>query len=170
MAKRSELSILHPAYHIVNYRGVPIFRAQAWALTDAANHGIKFTVNSGDRRESTIVKFNRRHGTSLSSQAFLYRMWLQRKPGYNPANPPDRGTHLLIGDGVVGRLFQKLKPWQLGLDLGGDVDGLIRYLNAHGYSVYRPYSSASERHHICFRKSPASNARKRLAAYYRRKK
>jgi len=163
------LSTLYPAYHIVNYEGVPIYRAQAWALKDAAIHGQEFTVTSGDRRPSTISAFNKKYHTNLHDQAYLYRH--QHDPGFFPANPPDRGTHVLKGDGVVGYLHEDLPKYKLGIDVVSkgyynNAAPLVMWLNQHGYSVYRPYPSGSEAHHIVFRKSPATNARKRLAAHY----
>jgi hypothetical protein len=172
---RSPLSILSPAYHIVNYYDVPIYRAQAWALLDARYHGQKFTVVSGDRRRSTISDFNRKYGTNLHDQQYLYEGFEKGLPGFLPANPPNRGTHLLIGDGTVGRLYEKLQPFQLGIDVvsagrSNDCGPLVDWLNRSGYDVYRPYPTSSEAHHMCFRRSPVANARKRLANYYRTKR
>lgn len=172
---RNLLSILNPAYHIVNYYDVPIFRAQAWALLDAQYHGQHFTITSGDRRVDTITRFNKTYGTDLHDQAYLYNGFKRGLPGFLPANPPDRGTHLLLGDGVVGTIHAHLPQYMLGIDAvsagrSNDCEPLIAWLNRNGYDVYRPYPSGSEAHHFCFRKSPAGNARKRLANYYRLKR
>lgn len=172
---RSQLSILYPAYHTVNFHGVPMFRAQAWALLDAWYHGQRFTVTSADRRDNIIHWFNEKYGTNLHSQAYLYKGFQEGRPGFLPANPPDRGTHLLIGDGVVGSLHQKLEPYQLGIDVVSagrfnDCGPLVAWLDRSGYNVYRPYPSGSEAHHLNFKASPAANARKRLANYYRLKR
>jgi hypothetical protein len=164
----ADLALSKPAYHHVDYHGVPIFRAHAWALEDARIHGQRFTVLSGDRRTDVIRAFNREHGTNLHDQAFLFDGWNRRLPGFLPANPPDRGTHLLLGDGVVGTLHEPLKPYQLGLDIvsAGHVNDcapLVAWLNAHGYHATRPYHSGAEAHHVLFTRSPATNARRRLA-------
>lgn len=170
----TSLSILYPAYHIVNFYGVPIYRAQAWALLDAKYHGQKFTVTSGDRRTGTIAAFNRKYGTDLHDQAYLYEGFERGLPGFLPANPPTQGTHLQLGDGVVGRVGQHLQPYQLGIDVvsagrSNDCQPLVEWLNRSGYHVYRPYPTSSEAHHLNFRAAPHANARKRLANFYRKK-
>lgn len=175
------LSILLPAWHHVPFDGVPIYRAQAWALKDARLHGEHFAVASGDRRTSVIKAFNKAHGTDLHDQAYLSSLWIRTSALYGkagaiargvyPANPPTQGTHLLLGDGVVGRVGEHLPKFKLGIDAtsaGEDnaCASLVHWLNSHGYSVTRPYSSGSEAHHLVFTKGPATNARRRLAAYY----
>lgn len=172
---RNPLSILNPAYHIVNFYGVPIYRAQAWALLDAELHGQRFTVTSGDRRPATIAEFNRKYGTHLHDQAYLYWGYEKGLPGFLPANPPTRGTHLLLGDGVVGSVGEHLAPYRLGIDVvsagrSNDCAPLVAWLNTHGYHCYRPYPSSAEAHHMNFSYPPDRNARRRLAAYYRKRK
>lgn len=79
------------------------------------------------------------------------------------ANPPDRGTHILRGDGVVGKLFAKLKFWQVGIDVNDEfVEPLIEAARRHGWVLYRPYSSGSEYHHLNFAKKP-----RRWRAFFR---
>jgi hypothetical protein len=175
MAVNNPLSVLRRAYQIVNFQDVPVYRAQAWALLDAQYHGQHFTLTSGDRRESTLRWFNHTYGTDLHSQAYLYSGFERGLPGFLPANPPDRGTHLLLGDGVVGALHEHLQPWQLGIDCvsageSNDCGPLVAWLNRSGYDAYRPYPSGSEAHHFCFGRSPVVNARKRLGNYYRVRK
>lgn len=168
----NSLSVLYPAYHIVNFYGVPIYRAQAWALLDAKYHGQSFIVTSGDRRTSTIAAFNRKYGTNLHDQAYLYDGYIRGLPGFLPANPPTQGTHLQLGDGVVGRVGEHLQPYQLGIDVVSagrvnDCAPLVEWLDRSGYDVYRPYPTSAEAHHLNFIRSPAANARKRLANFYR---
>lgn len=72
------------------------------------------------------------------------------------ANPPDRGTHILRGDGVVGKLFAKLPWWQCGIDLNDeDVEKVIAAARRHGWTLYRPYPSGTEYHHVCFAQKPS---------------
>jgi len=72
------------------------------------------------------------------------------------ANPPDRGTHILLGDGVVGTLHQKLPWWKCGIDINDDqVDEVIAAARRHGWTLYRPYSSGSEYHHVNFARKPS---------------
>lgn len=170
----NELSILYPAYHTVNFQNVPMFRAQAWALLDAWYHGQRFTVTSADRRDNIIAAFNHKYGTTLHSQAYLYKGFEEGRPGFLPANPPDRGTHLLLGDGVVGEVHQRLEPYRLGIDVvsagrSNDCKPLVDWLSRSGYGAYRPYPAGSEAHHMNFSRPPHRNARKRLANYYRKK-
>lgn len=149
-----------------------MFRAQAWALLDAWYHGQRFTVTSADRRDFIIDWFNHKYGTNLHSQKYLYEGFRRGLTGFLPANPPDRGTHLLLGDGVVGTIHANLQSFQLGIDVvsagrSNDCTPLVEWLRRSGYNAYRPYPSGSEAHHLNFRKSPATNARKRLTVFYR---
>ncbi|HEX6457101.1 MAG TPA: glycoside hydrolase family 25 protein [Solirubrobacterales bacterium] len=79
-------------------------------------------------------------------------------------NPPDRGTHILLGDGVVGRLHEKLPWFKCGIDINlkgseaeqeAEAKRIERAARRHGWELYRPYPSGSERHHFNFRKKPA---------------
>lgn len=72
------------------------------------------------------------------------------------ANPPDRGTHILLGDGVVGALHEKLPWWKCGIDINDDqVDEVIAAARRHGWTLYRPYPTGSEYHHVNFAHKPA---------------
>lgn len=159
---RNPLSILNPAYHTVTFDGVPMFRAHAWALKDARLHGVKFGMNSGDRRQGVAEKYGKK------SQAALFKGWMNRLPGYLPANPPGFSSHELRSDGnlvyKVPRGY-RIPSYMLGMDADG-ASALVGWLNIHGYRAVQPYPSGSEEHHFSFTKSPATNARKRLAAYY----
>ncbi len=174
MAKRrSLLSILYPAYNTVLFDGVPMWRAQAWALQDARLHGVKFTVNSAIRDNSIMNKWRGNGMRNLQSQQQLYDGWKRRLPGYFPANPPNRTSHAGFSDGnpaFHAAAGSRIPKYMWGIDAvnkpGGDAKGLVTWLNSHGYHSTRPYPQVSERHHLMFTKSPASNARKRLAAYY----
>lgn len=162
----SILKLTYPAWNSVSFDGVPMFRAHAWALLDARLHGVKFTVNSADRRRGVAEKFGK------LSQWALYTRWRAGRPGYFPANPPGFSSHELKSDGnkTYGSRGRSIPKYKLGIDAvnkpGGDCAELVRWLNAHGYHAVRPYPTGSERHHFSFTKSPATNARRRLAAHY----
>lgn len=170
----SNLKLTYKAYNSVLFDGVPMWRAQAWALLDARLSGHKFTVNSAIRRESIVKKY-RGHGLrpNYSSQEALYVGFRAGRPGFFPANPPNATSHAGYSDGnphfhaAWGRPLPEKYMW--GIDAvnypGGDAASLVSWLNAHGYHAVRPYNTASERHHFMFTKSPAANARKRLAKH-----
>lgn len=104
-------------------------------------------------RGDDAAKLLHRHGKH--TQRELYEGYRAGRPGYNPANPPDRGTHILLGDGVVGRLHEKLDWWQVGLDIDdAHTDDVIRAAARQGWEVYRPYAGSSEYHHLNFRRKP----------------
>lgn len=169
---RSPLSVLNPAYHTVLFDGVPMWRAQAWALKDARLHGVKFTVNSAIRDDKIMRQWQGKGmRAGLHGQQYLYDH--QNQPGFFPANPPNRTSHAGFSDGTP--IFKtppggRLPKYMWGIDAvdhpGGDAAALVRWFNAHGYRAARPYPTSSERHHFTFTKSPAANARKRLIAYY----
>lgn len=166
----TDYRITAPAYHTVVYHGVPMYRAQAWALIDYVKHGGHLVVNSADRRDSVL----RRYAPSKHGQQYLYNH--QNQPGFFPANKPRETSHCLYSDGnrnyrYKGRQIPRggrLPKFMLGIDAtnhpGGDAARIVSWLNSHGYKAVRPYPSTSERHHFVFLKSPATNARRRLAA------
>jgi lysozyme len=88
-------------------------------------------------------------------------LWEELPPGV--ANPPDRGTHILLGDGVVGVLHRKLHWYQCGIDVNDAyVGAVIAAAAKHGWKLYRPYPSGSEFHHLNFARKPT-----RWRAFYR---
>lgn len=92
-----------------------------------------------------------------STQAMLYRGWLKRLPGFNPANPPGFSTHELHSDGVAyrGPRGRIIRAWGCGLDWNDDAVGdLIQAAHRRGWELFRPYKSGSEHHHLNFRKYP----------------
>lgn len=98
------------------------------------------------------------HANGKHTQAELFA---ELPPGV--ANPPDRGTHILRGDGVVGALFSKLPWWQCGIDINdSQVDEVIAAARRHGWKLYRPYPSGSEYHHVCLARKP-----RRWRAFFR---
>lgn len=173
------LELWKPAYHTVLYQGVPMWRATAWALFDYEIHGGHLLVHSGIRRDS-IVRSWRGRGlrAGYKSQAQLYDGWVNRLPGYFPANPPGTSSHEGYADGIArfhrsdGREAnrgQEIIKYEWGTDAvdkpGGSAARLVTWLSLHGYRADRPYNTVSERHHFCFRRSPVTNARKRLARW-----
>ena len=175
------LKLRYPAYHTVIYQGVPMWRCQAWALFDYEAHGGHLQVNSAIRRDS-IVRRWRGKGLRAGylSQKQLYERWIAGWEGYFPANRPGTSSHEGYADGLAvfhqrkhpkrrASVGQEIVQYEWGIDAvqrpGGDASWLVRWLNRHGYKAERPYNTNSERHHMCFRKSPASNARRRLARW-----
>lgn len=175
----SDLALHLPAYHTVLYQGVPMWRAQAWALLDYEVHDGHVQVNSGIRRESIVARWR---GKGLKSgylsQKQLYDRWRAGWAGYFPANRPGTSSHEGFADGraifhrkdgKVAVVGEEIVEYEWGIDAvdkpGGDAARLVAWLNSKGYKAVRPYAVNSERHHFCFRKSPASRARVRLARW-----
>ncbi len=155
-------------WETVAFHGAPMFRAQAWALWDFEFVGKNpLAVFSADRREGVAERFGK------MSQAALFRGWVQRRPGFNPANPPGRSSHELRSDGnwVYDRPAGATLPnYMLGLDVvcGSTAAPIVRWLNEHGYSAVCPYPDTREAHHMVFTRDPVKNARKRLQKYQHR--
>lgn len=104
------------------------------------------------------------HRLGKHSQRELYWMWLHRRPGANPANPPGRSTHELRSDGVAykGPPGRRLAWWQVGIDIDdAHVAAFAAAARRRGWHVRRPYLAGSEHHHLNFVKPPL---RRRLAA------
>lgn len=161
------LELWRRAYGVVNFHGVPMFRCQAWALHDyLLSHGGPLYVNSAIRDDRILRAFNKKYGTSLHSQQFLYDH--QHDPGFFPADLPSRTSHAGHSDGnqYYGPAGTALPKYKWGIDattaLGGDAKGIVSWLNSHNYHAVRPYPTTPERHHFSFLKSPSSTARRRL--------
>jgi hypothetical protein len=122
--------------HVAVLDGTPIALGLKIMLLDARKSGKwNGTLTSGDRR-TVIARLLHRLGKS--TQAALYKLFKEGKGA--PANPPDRGTHQLLGDGVVGEVHEKLPWWRMGMDtsLGPELRAGLRDL---GYEVTQPYSN-----------------------------
>lgn len=186
MAKRTipkNLALHLPAYHTVLYEGVPMFRAQAWVLFDYKVHGGHYQVNSGNRQDSVVKKY-RGHGIKpgYKSQKELSDLWIWASNrwgragaiarGIFPANLPGSSSHEGRSDGnaFYGVPFgQKIPQYKYGIDIvdkpGGDAKRFVEWANSKGYSAVRPHPTTSERHHMAFKKSPATRARSRLTRW-----
>jgi len=141
----------------VAFDGAPVFAGLAWALQDARDAGIHFTLSSGDRRQGVAERFGHQ------SQAALYDCYRRGVPGCNPANPPGYSSHELHSDGnpVYGPRGARIPWFKLGLDVNPN-EALVAFLSSHGYRVVHPYGSESnERHHISFTHDPTPNYRRR---------
>lgn len=177
MAKRKMpkgLNLWRPAYGIVNFHGVPMYRCQAWALFDYETIGHNpLIVNSANREDGVIRRFNKRYHTNLHSQQYLYDH--QHEPGFFPANPPELTSHAGHADGNphYGPPGARLPRFKWGIDAvnhpGGDAAHIVFWLSRRGYHALRPYATESERHHFSFMRSPARNARRRCRGWLRAK-
>lgn len=161
---------------VVNFHGVPLFRAQAWALLDYELHsGRPLQINSVIRDDKILRDFNRKYHTNLHSQQYLYDH--QHDPGFFPANPPWLTSHAGHSDGnrYYGPPRARLPRWKWGIDAvnepGGDAAHIVAWLMGHGYKAVRPYTppSENERHHFSFMAYPGRNARRRLRGWLKGK-
>lgn len=97
------------------------------------------------------------HKLGKSSQRELYEGYINRRPGFNPANPPGRSTHELRNDGAAypGPRGMPLRWWQCGLDVS-NATAVVREAANEGYTCTVTYpSNPREGHHVNFRKQPA---------------
>lgn len=149
---------------LVSFHNVPMPRGLAFALDHIEDHGGKVDIFSADRTVKAVAAHNKQFGTNLHAQQYLYDN--QHRPGFNPANPPNRTSHAYYSDGNAaygGRGPGVRLPWyMLGLDLADrgkseDVSNFLRVARKLGYKVTQPYKSGSERHHIIFTESPIRN-------------
>jgi hypothetical protein len=120
---------------------------------------VEFTVISGDRRAGVAEKFGH------DSQLYLFEH--QNDPGFNPANPPLTSSHEYKNGGsnprfpgYVGgpafpriKLGAKLKPQQLGIDLGSNEEAsrFCSEVKHVDLEFFQPYNTGSELHHVCCR-------------------
>ena len=112
------------------------------------------TYTSIDRSQAG-VDFARARGCQLSSQAELYRAFLNGTG--NPANPPGFSTHERRSDGVAYPWITRglpLRAYMVGID-STDPAGIIREARELGWLVTITYpSNPREGHHVNFRKKP----------------
>jgi hypothetical protein len=151
---------------IVSFHDVPMPRGLAFAISHIEQHGAPVSIYSADRTVAAIAEHNAEFGTNLHAQQYLFDN--QGKPGFNPANPPNRTSHCYFADGnpayktPAGAAIAPggAIPWySLGVDLSdvGKVEIVTQFLKvAHslGYQFVQPYPSGSEQHHVVSVKSP----------------
>jgi hypothetical protein len=143
----------HGLDHEAVLDGTPMPLGQKIALLDARRHGWDGVATSGDRRDKPSWVARLLHRLGKSTQKELYEGFIHGLPGFLPANPPTQGTHMRIGDGVVGQVGEPLEWWQEGID-SSYATQLREILNELGYKAYRPYASASEEHHTNLEENP----------------
>jgi hypothetical protein len=99
------------------------------------------TYNSIYRGEDA-AKILHAHGKHTQAELF-------RSMGGKGVNPPDRGSHLLLGDGTEGALHARLDPMQCGIDV--DDTQVLRLIKAgprRGIRLKQTYpGSRVEFHH-----------------------
>lgn len=143
----------HSLDHEAVLDGTPMPLGHKLMLLDARRNGWDGVATSCDRRDKPKFVERLLHKLGKSTQAELYYGWTHHLPGFLPANPPDRGSHMRIGDGVVGILFAALEWFEEGID-SSYATQLREVLNGLGYDAYRPYATASEEHHTNLRTNP----------------
>jgi hypothetical protein len=90
-------------------------------------------------------------------------MFIRHVPGYNPANPPTYGTHVLRSDGVAyrGPRGRPLRQWQCGFDWNDkDIPHVLEAARQLGIPMFQPYHTGNEYHHTNFRRRPAKYMRR----------
>jgi hypothetical protein len=117
--------------------GTPVTLAQKIALLYARAKGWDGVVNSGDRR-SKIARIL--HALGKLTQAELYQGYIEGRAGFFPANPPTMGTHMRLGDNVIGEPGEPIPAWQQGLDTSF-ASQLREILRDAGFHIEQPYSN-----------------------------
>jgi hypothetical protein len=144
----------HSLDHEAILDGTPMPLGQKLCLLDARAHGgWDGVATSGDRRDKPSWVGRLLHRLGKSTQKELYEGFIHGVPGFLPANPPTQGSHMRLGDGVVGEVGEELAWFEEGLD-STYATQLREILIRFGYDVYRPYASSSEEHHTNWRSSP----------------
>lgn len=116
---------------------VPVTLEQKIALLWARQHGWVGRLNSGDRRDiPRVARILHRFG--LHTQAELYQMYLNGTGA--PANPPNKGTHMRLGDGTLGAPSEPLPAYEQGID-SSDATNLRNILRSGGFTVQQTYGN-----------------------------
>lgn len=89
-------------------------------------------------------------------QPTLYWGWVNRLPGYNPANPPKNSPHECYSDGVSPpgyRRGQRIPNAMCGEDWSNGPAAIETYRRM-GVPAYRPYSDGREVQHVGMSRLP----------------
>jgi hypothetical protein len=93
-------------------------------------------------------------------QPTLYWGWINRLPGYNPANPPKNSPHECYSDGVSPpgyRRGQRIPNDMCGEDWSNG-PAAINVYRRMGVPAYRPYSDGREVQHVGMSRRPKGMA------------
>jgi hypothetical protein len=107
------------------------------------------------------------HAHGKHTQAEIHRML----PAIS--NPPGRSQHELRSDAVgnEGPVGRRLRPWQVGVDSGGDDSASQRAIESaarhFGWRVRHPYKRGVEGHHWCFARKPKPHGLRQRARLIR---
>lgn len=110
-------------------------------------------LNSCDRSPEAEPHLRR---LGKMSQRQLYNGWIQRRPGFNPANPPGYSTHERRNDGVAypGPRGARLPYWCVGIDCT-NTPAFVQAAKNEGFLAVVTYpNSPREGHHVNFRREP----------------
>lgn len=76
-----------------------------------------------------------------------------------PANPPDKGSHILLGDAIFGKLHEPLDPRSCGQDWNDElIPQILKLGSVLGWDLVQLYKTGSEYHHVCAVSWPALGA------------
>jgi hypothetical protein len=146
----TSLSPARKAYGVVSYRGIPLYRCQAWALELVKAAGVEPVIISGIRDDAIIREHNRRFHTNLHGQQYLVDLFHAGKG--NPANTPATTSHCHHGDGnyVYGAAGRNIPLVMNGIDAedNAKAQAIVAKLNHLGFRAVCPYNTGSELHHF----------------------
>jgi len=140
--------------YFITIQGSPVYADIGPYIAICVNDA-KAKVNS-IHRGPEAAKILNKHGKHTQEQ--LYRGWIDRRPGFAPANQPGYSTHELRSDGTA---YPQVKPaallpwWAQGFDVNdSDVRNVIEQAAKHGWHLWQPYPGGSEFHHLNFKVQP----------------
>lgn len=165
------LSASRDPYGIVSYRGIPLYRVQAWALESVRilKH-VEPVIISGIRNDSVIAAHNRKYHTNLHGQQYLVNLFHAGRG--NPANSPQTTSHCGYADGnpVYGRAGARIPKIKTGIDAADNATAgrIVRALGSLKIRAALPYHSGSELHHFSLNPKDPGDAVKYIRFVYRR--
>jgi hypothetical protein len=146
----TSLSPARKAYGVVSYRGIPLYRCQAWALELVKEAGVEPVIISGIRDDPIIREHNRRFHTNLHGQQYLVDLF--RAGRGNPANSPATTSHCHHADGnhYYGPAGANIPLIKNGIDAedNAKAEAIVAKLNHLGFPAACPYHTGSELHHF----------------------
>jgi hypothetical protein len=158
-------------YGVVTYRGIPLYRCQAWALELVDHAGVTPRIISGIRDDAVIAAHNRQFGTNLHGQQYLVNLAASGRG--NPANPVNQTSHCDFSDGstIYGHYapkYGRLPKVVNGIDAldNATAGRIVAKLNQLGFPASLPYSSGSELHHFSLTPNHVNDYVKRLRRKY----
>jgi hypothetical protein len=145
----TSLSPARKAYGVVSYRGIPLYRCQAWALELVKEAGVEPVIISGIRDDRSSASTT---GASTPTSTASSTSWTCSAPGGQPRQLAATTSHCHHADGnhYYGPAGANIPLIKNGIDAedNAKAEAIVAKLNHLGFPAACPYHTGSELHHF----------------------